>query len=147
MLGAMLVERFGLQFHRETREAPVYFLTVGTRPKLQLADPEKLKDRVFDTPVGPRKGCGVSSTGTGEYTNHCGTIGSLASMMGQRLDRPVIDQTGLSGTYDLDLRWDPTIPLDLISVVQRQFGLKFEKGKMPFEMFVVDRISLTPTAN
>jgi uncharacterized protein (TIGR03435 family) len=147
MLRTMLVERFGLQFHREMRDTPVYFLTVGAKPKLQSVDPDKLKDRVFDTPVGPRKGCAVSTTGAGEYRNHCGTISSLASVMGQRLDRPVIDQTGLRGTYDIDLLWDPSVPLDLISVVQQQFGLKLEKGKMPFEMFVVDHISLTPTVD
>jgi uncharacterized protein (TIGR03435 family) len=61
------------------------------------------------------------------------------------LERPVVDQTGLTGSYTIDLEWDRTDPLDVIPAIQRQPGLKLERSKMPYEMFVVDHISPTPT--
>jgi uncharacterized protein (TIGR03435 family) len=146
MLGSMLVERFGLKFHRETRDTAVYLLTVGSKPRLEALDPENAKNRVFDTPLGRMNGCS-SSSGTGRYTSHCASMYAFASTMDQRLGRPVVDHTGLPEIYDISLQWDPSDPLDLISVIQRELGLKLENGKMPFEMFVVDHINPTPTAN
>jgi uncharacterized protein (TIGR03435 family) len=147
MLRTVLVERFGLQFHREIRETPVYFLTVGSKPKLESVDPEKIKDHLFETPIGPVKGCTGAISGSGSYRANCATMYEFGMAMGSRLDRLVIDQTGLPGKYAIDLRWDPADPFDLVSTIQRQLGLKLEKGKTPLEMFVVDHIDLTPTSN
>jgi uncharacterized protein (TIGR03435 family) len=147
MLRSMLVERFGLRFHRETRDVAVYALTAGKKVKLEAVDAEGLKDRVFETPIGPRKGCSGSSSRSGSYTAHCATIYEFALAVGRHLDRPVIDQTGLPGTYDIDLQWDPKDQQDLISTIQSRLGLTLEQRRMPFEMFVVDQISVTPSSN
>ena len=146
MLRSMLAERFGLQFHRETREIPVYLLTVGRgTPKLKAVDPEKAKDRLLQTPFGPRKG--AIGGGPGWYAATYTTMEFFAGAIGRVLERPVVDQTGLTGSYTIDLEWDRTDPLDVIPAIQRQLGLKLERSKALYEMFVVDHISPTPTPN
>jgi uncharacterized protein (TIGR03435 family) len=147
MLRSMLVERFGLRFHRETKEIPVYALTAPAgKTKLEAVDPEKAKERTLDTPMGPRKGV-QSVSGRGFYAAAYTPLESFAGQMSTHLDRPVIDQTGLKGSYSIELRWDPADEMDLIAVIERQLGLKLEKRKMPIEMFVVDRVELSPSAN
>jgi len=59
----------------------------------------------------------------------------------------VVDRTGLTGNYAINLQWDQADPLDVIPAIQKQLGLKLEKGKMPYEMFIVDHINPTPTPN
>jgi len=147
MMRTMLVERFGLKFHRETKDVPVYVLTEGkARAKLQPVEPEQAKERVVNLPSGPRKGV-QSAMGHGTYTATYTSIELFAGQMGGMLDRPVIDQTGVQGFYRIELRWDPSDQMDLISVIERQLGFKFEKRKTPYEMFVVDHVESVPTAN
>ena len=75
------------------------------------------------------------------------------------LDRPVVDQTGLSGRFDFTLTWtpdesqfgglgvkvppptdDPAAPPGLFTAIQEQVGLKLESTRAPVEVFVVDRV-------
>jgi uncharacterized protein (TIGR03435 family) len=146
MLRTMLAERFGLQFHRETREIPVYVLTVASgKPKLQAVDLEEAKGRLLQTPLGPRKAASAGGSGWLAATHM--TMEVFAANIGLVLECPVVDQTGLNGSYLIDLHWDQTDPFDLVSAVQRQLGLKLRKNKMPYELFVVDHVSPTPTPN
>jgi len=146
MFRTMLAERFGLQFHRETRELPVYLLTVGKgKPKVQAVDPDQAKDRLLQTPLGPRRA--ASSGGPGWYAAASTTMDLFASNIGLILACPVVDRTGLTGNYAINLQWDQADPLDVIPAIQKQLGLKLEKGKMPYEMFIVDHINPTPTPN
>lgn len=146
MLRAMLIDRFGLKFHSETKDIPVYALTAAAKPKLEAADPEKAKEREFDTPMGKRKGV-QSMSGPGLYIAAYTTLTDFAGQLSNVVDRPVIDLTGIAGTYTIELHWDRTDPMSLIGVVEHQLGLKFEKKKMPYEMFVVDKVNLVPTGN
>jgi uncharacterized protein (TIGR03435 family) len=82
------------------------------------------------------------------------SIGELASVMQRAaMDRPVIDQTGISGRYDFDLEWlpdetqfggmglkpNPDLPKpDLFAAIQRQLGLKLEATRSPVDVLVVD---------
>jgi uncharacterized protein (TIGR03435 family) len=80
-------------------------------------------------------------------------------MQGAVLDRPVVDQTGLTGRWDFTLKWTPDefqfgglgvrvptptnaadAPPDLFTAVQEQLGLKLDSTKAPAEVFVVDRV-------
>jgi len=146
MLRTMLAERFGLQFHRERREISVYLLTAGSgKPRLEAVDPEKAKDRLLQTPLGPRKAAFARGAGWCAATHT--TMELFAANLGFMLDRPVLDQTGLTGSYAFDLQWDRTDALGLVAAIQSQLGLKLQKSKMPYEMFVVDHVSTTPTPN
>ena len=79
-------------------------------------------------------------------------------MLPQFVGRPVIDRTGLTGFYDLMLKWtpepvpssvglppaplppaDPNVP-DIFTALQEQLGLKLESGRGPVEVIVIDRL-------
>jgi len=81
------------------------------------------------------------------------------------LDRPVVDQTGLPGRFDFELKWTPdefqfgglgvkvpppsdsaTAPPDLFNAMQEQLGLKLVSTKAAVEVLVIDRVE-KPSAN
>lgn len=65
------------------------------------------------------------------------------------LDRPVVDQTGLSGKYLVQLEWAANETSDgpsLFTAVQEQLGLKLDAEKAPVEVLVVDQVT-RPTEN
>jgi uncharacterized protein (TIGR03435 family) len=70
------------------------------------------------------------------------------------LDRPVVDQTGLTAKYDFSLKWTPDAaqsdnadaPPDLFTAFQQQLGLKLETIKTPVDVLVIDRVE-KPSAN
>jgi uncharacterized protein (TIGR03435 family) len=156
MLQALLGERFGMKAHRETRDLPSYVLTVGKgRPKLKISEAP-------DPPPEPRT---TSPTpGITKLTCMKCPISKLIEMLGNPLDRPIYDQTRLTGNYDFMLTWQPEYRVapgmagppppgfsDTVSIltvaVQEQLGLKLELKKVPVEVVVIDRIERTPAGN
>ena len=150
MLRQILAERFGLVAHRETRELPVYALSVAKGGP-------KLKEFVFDpaVPASARRGGGVQMS-MGMIAAHECTIPYFLSMLSRQLGRTVIDRTGLTGNYDFTLRWSPdngattssnepagtqadALP-SIFSAVQEQLGLKLESTKAPADVLVVDHL-------
>jgi uncharacterized protein (TIGR03435 family) len=82
-------------------------------------------------------------------------ISDLALQLTFYVDRPVVDQTGLTGRYDFQLRWtndDAHTPTDgaaaplLFTAIQEQLGLKIDAVKAPTQVLVVDALG-RPTAN
>jgi len=86
------------------------------------------------------------------------SIGALVNLLPQFVERQVIDRTGLTGVYDLTLKWtpeaipsllglpqaplppeDPDVP-NIFTAVQEQLGLKLEAGRGPVEVIVIDHI-------
>jgi uncharacterized protein (TIGR03435 family) len=82
----------------------------------------------------------------------------LAWLLSGRVSRPVIDRTGLKGTYDFTLSWTPGLSAPLpdadvdsagpgiIEAVQKQLGLKLEPQRGPVQMLVIDHAE-KPTEN
>lgn len=69
---------------------------------------------------------------------------SLIQQLVVAVNGPVTDETGLSGPYDIDLRWSneasPTDDLpSLFTAIQEQLGLRLERRRVSADMFVVDR--------
>ena len=72
---------------------------------------------------------------------------------------PVVDQTGIQGTYNFDVTWAPAIPADpanpadssagptLFEALDSQLGLKLQSKKLPRPVIVVDRVERTPMGN
>lgn len=174
MMQAMLAERFGLVFHRETRQLPVYALVVAKNgPKLHEAKPGDTYPNGMQAPNG-RPGAGLVRIGMGDFTAQGVPLSTLASALSNRTGRKVIDKTGLTGQYDISLKWTPEEgegpmfrgpgggppggagpaqrPPDdasappLFTALQEQLGLKLESEKGPVEVVVVDRVQ-KPTAN
>jgi uncharacterized protein (TIGR03435 family) len=141
MVQALLADRFALAAHRESRELPIFNLVLAKGgPAFQ-----------------PSKGDGTTID-TGRSRMHIAgsddTIGLLARELAQSQGRVVVNKTGLTGRYDLTLRWtpddapppmlngapDPNAPPDLFTAIQEQLGLKLESAKGPVEVLVIDRI-------
>jgi len=124
----LLADRFGLKVHRETREIPIYEVTVAKNgPKLKESDPEPPPPKVApDGPPPPPLGrLKMDADGCPEFPGGRGgtsmmmmpgrfrmcakdmTIANLAQMLTNQLSRPVIDKTGLTGKYDFKLEFEP----------------------------------------
>lgn len=160
MLRKLLAERFGLAFHRERKEFAVYALTVAKNgPKLKQSTiaPDSY-------PQGPPPLIFVVAPQLIRLPARYATMGDLASVMQRAaLDRPVVDQTGLSGRYDFDLEWTPDETQfggafagapngdagqkpGLFTAIQEQLGLKLIATRGPVEAFVIDHAD-RPTEN
>ncbi len=170
MLQHILEDRFKLKLHREPREVPVYLLTVakGGPKHLQPAKPGACLAWDLDhlpalRQTGNDSLCGIVgrriSAGTAELEIFGTTMANFAEQLQILVDRDVIDQTGIPGTFDIhvempveDLAADPSAarpddaprpPLDeaaLAFAALRQLGLKLDSAKGPGEIFVIDRI-------
>jgi len=158
LVRGLLVDRFQLVVHHEQRELAVYVLTVGkSGSKLTKSA------AVATTPSG----YGFGPLGSMKVMNM--TMAAFCSVM-QRvvLDKPMVDQTGLTDRYDFTLKWtpdesqfiqmrgagysvpaggdDPNAPPGLYTAIQEQLGLKLEATKALTDVIVVDRAE-RPSAN
>jgi uncharacterized protein (TIGR03435 family) len=138
MLQALLAERFKLALHRETREMPAYWLTVAKNGN-------KLKQT---------ESAGGLSIGDDRVRHHISgrvTMESFADFLTQRLKRPVLDKTGMTGPFEVALEWVTDDPEasgpSLFTALQEQMGLKLEAHKGPREILVIDRAEKAPTEN
>jgi uncharacterized protein (TIGR03435 family) len=146
MLQALLVDRFKLVFHRETREVDGFALVQarsgvpGPNLRQSLVDCEK----AFATTPRCKEG-GITHSPTGNSMKAVGApIWSLLQVIVGQVGAPVSDDTKLTGTFDFDIQWsnDVAAANDLTSIytaLQEQLGLKLEKRRVSAEMFVVDR--------
>src|SRR4029077_3178300 len=79
----------------------------------------------------------------------------LRNMAGGHLTNPVLDKTGLKGSWDFDLKWTGRGALaragaDGISIfdaVDKQLGLKLQPEKLPVQVFVIDSVNERPSDN
>jgi uncharacterized protein (TIGR03435 family) len=145
MLQKLLADRFGLKVHRDKRELSVYAMRLAKGgPKLKPA-----ADLNSD-PDQEANSHGTELTQT--YTNS--SMSDFILGMQFFLDRPLVDQTGLTGRYDFTFRYnadeahttDPNAPPGIFTAVQEQLGLKFEPVKAPADVFVIDHVE-RPSAN
>ncbi len=137
MMKAMLAERFHLITHTETRTLGVYALTVG-KSGIKLSE---------------ASGDGGMSAGQNFIRYDSATIADLASQLSGYLGRQVIDRTGLTAKYAINLSFapiDPDVSEDsassIFQALQDQAGLKLESVKAPVKVLVVDRAE-KPSSN
>jgi uncharacterized protein (TIGR03435 family) len=141
MLRALLIDRFKLQIHRESKTMAVYELVVGKNgSKLHPMDqnlpaPFELYSNFAMVPA---------SGDTTELRGY-GSVGQLADFLGRVAEKPVVDRTGITGNFDLRLRCAidgypgyETSP-SVFDAVQSQLGLKLEARNVAVEVTVVDR--------
>jgi len=129
MLQTLLADRFKLSVRRETKQRPVLALTVGKNgAKMHPSEGgESFLGRRLRGPV------------TGRQASMPGLAALLSSFMG----RKVLDQTGLTGTYDFTLEFAPPEATDsplpsLVTALQEQLGLKLEVTNALVEVLVID---------
>lgn len=145
LLRQLLKERFGLQFHREKREMPAYALqVVQGQPKLTPAADLNAQPQEFTDGHGWER--------TENFRSN--SISDFILVQQLFMDRPLVDQTALTGRYDFKLTYsyadapdtDPDAPPRLFTAIKEQLGLRFEPVKASVDAFVIDRIEL-PTPN
>ena len=155
MVQNLVKDRFGITSHIEKRELSAYTINVG---KGGLAGIKMTRSESQGTNSGGTFAGSVP--GTGVMTMGNATMTDMASLM-QRvmLDRPVVDQSGLTGRYNIILKWAPddtqftqmnlrlapppgAEPLpDLVTAFQEQLGMKLEATKAPIDVIVIDKVS------
>jgi uncharacterized protein (TIGR03435 family) len=145
-----LVERFGLKFHNEQRELSVYALTLAAGgPKMTIT---------ADKPSTPGN---FMFRGLGKLMVTNSTMKDFCHGMQEAvMDKPVVDQTGLTDRYDFNLNWtpdqsqfaamganipppnadDPNAPPSLYTALQEQLGLKMESTKANADVMVIDHV-------
>jgi uncharacterized protein (TIGR03435 family) len=176
MLRSLLADRFKLVVRTETRDLPIYALTLArsdgkpgpalhpstvdcTTPRKEDA-PDVLKlpmDPANPPPCGIRLGVGSMLLGGAG-------LSQLATTLSGVMDRTVVDRTQLSGAFDVRLTWTPdqatpkmaqkmafapAVDRDgpsIFTAVQEQLGLKLEPTSGPVEMLVIISAQ-PPTAN
>ncbi len=134
----LLVDRFGLKYHHETREMNGYALVVAKGgPKMPAAKEGASKggNIMFDSMRVPSA-----------------TMQTVAALMAIVVHQPVVDKTGVTGAYEIKLSFAPDGAKDsnlpsVYTALQEQLGLKLEAQKVPVEMLVIDHVEKVPTEN
>ena len=149
MMQTLLAERFKLAAHWETRQLPVYALRVATgKSKLKASDPDQ------DPPIRPHSiGCPADDPHC-HIGFCCGstTITTLAGMLTHAMGRPVIDKTGLAGSYYFGVvKWagDESVGSSLPSLpalLREEFGLELKAETGPVPVLIIDHAE-KPTEN
>jgi uncharacterized protein (TIGR03435 family) len=170
MLQPLLEERFHLKWHREKRQLPVYFLTAAkggvkltataagscipwdrkSPPPFPMPGKPPTCDYILMPGTPDRLGLGMEGTGV--------PMSSFASHLTDLLGRPVIDNTGFAGIFDIHIKFArdsslafggvpdqpgqaaETSGLPNIFTAIRALGLNIVAGKGPVDVFVIDSV-------
>jgi len=149
MIKKLLADRFELKYHMEKKELPVYALEPGKGDtKLSKANPD-----AGNLP-------GFAFQGLGKLLVQNARMEDFSQLMqGSVLDRPVVDQTGLTGRFDFTLNWTPDesqfggmglqvpppsdkadAPPPLFTAIQEQLGLKLVPTRAMVDVMVIDKV-------
>jgi uncharacterized protein (TIGR03435 family) len=150
MLQNLLADRFRLVLHREQKTLPVYELVITNNgPKLHAG----------------KHGIGGVSSHRGYISGQNASMPELIDSLSRRVDRPVVDKTGLKGVYNFTLQWSPedmhSMPSaqedgseandnsgpTIFTAIQEQLGLKLVPRKDQVEILVIDHVNKVPTEN
>jgi uncharacterized protein (TIGR03435 family) len=145
MLQTLLTDRFQMKSHFEKREMSVYALVPGKgEPKLTKTDPN-----------APQT---INGGAAGGAQFHNFPLSRLTFLLTRRMDRPVLDLTGISGNFDYTVdisglgRGMGSSGYDgegrsVFQAIQEDMGLKLEPRKWPVDVLVIDSVSKVPTEN
>ncbi len=144
MLQALLIQRFGLEFHCARKETQVFYLVRGTGPLIIRPAQQEINFPIFV----------IGGYGYGGMTGQDVSMAYIAARLSRYFESPVVDETGLKGSYDFKL--DPTSEntaeeskddfLEGISRSVARLGLRLKTGKAQVQTIVIDK-ARKPTGN
>lgn len=173
MMQGLLADRFGLVFHKETKESQIYALVLARKDgKLgaNLTESKEGNCTQFDPSKPPprpepgMRGCGSLMMSPRQIMGYGIPIERLVPMLSRIVGREIVDQTGLTGNYDVKIDYTPdeaqmammappgamppqsgpggdsTGP-SIFTALQEQLGLKLESQKGPVDIYVIDKIT------
>ena len=154
MLQAVLADRLKLVLHRETRDLGVLSLVLAKGgPKLQESKPGDTYPYGFKGPDGVARPGGIHFAGNNKLIAQGVPITTLQVQLSSQLRRTILDETGLSGTYDFTLQLPDSIPLGidnptppqsyepaLTTAIEQQLGLKLEPRKASMEVLIIEHV-------
>lgn len=153
MLQGLLADRFHLVIHHEQRE---YDLLELRRTKKDLKLVRSKPDEVHHSSLDGHAMCSISRSGWGSLKMQGCTIEDLTSVLNSAADgelgRVIVDRTGLTDRYSLELRWS-RMPLDatptegstapdLRTALREQLGLQLTATRGPLDTIVIDRVEM-----
>jgi len=181
MLQSLLADRFRLAVHKDSKPLPTYALVAGKKPQLKEAEgteesgckpasagagPDSMRIMVGAAVMGGAVGGSPQTLtlgpgGTIQYACRNMTMKAftegLRSMMGASLGRnPILEETGLTGRYNFDVRWSMLIfgpgmesgdRVTVFEAMEKQLGLKLEERQVPTPVMVVDSVNQKPSDN
>lgn len=156
MVQKLLADRFQLKFHKDTKELSAYLLSVAkTGQKMTKNDSKDSLPGLFFTNISPA----TLTVRNATMDDVCNLFQSAV------LDRPVVDQTGITGKWNFLLKWTADesqfggmgvkvpppsdaadAPPPLFTAIQEQIGLKLDAGKAQVPVLVIDKVD-KPSAN
>jgi uncharacterized protein (TIGR03435 family) len=156
MLQKALSDRFALQLHTETRPIQMYALLPGKQGlKLQVPD-DPAHPKEIITPDGRKVRAAVQMSAGRFYASNLSLDFFAEIYVSQCVGTPVVNMTGATGEYKIDLQWmpteDPAISYALMDPVflvtaEKQLGLQLEKRTLPHKINVIDHASQAPTGD
>ena len=168
MLRTLLAERFALSVHAETRKLPLYAMVMARAdgrpgPRLRRTGADCSEAPVWGgtgpppsrDPDGPCSSAGPGSGGGMRFRGV--TLEAFAKFLATPAQRPVIDRTGLTGLFDIELevtaelgppppppgmpdRVDRAVSPSIFTALQDQLGLKLDSRRGPIDVIVIDRV-------
>jgi uncharacterized protein (TIGR03435 family) len=152
MLRTLLVERFKLVLHHETKEVPVAVLVLDKNGSKNLSPAAETGPPDGPRPVGGKQGPNslvYKSVSMSDFAERLG--GPPPIGVGER----VVDGTGLTGAFDITLKVNSESFMGsrdefadfLKAAIEQQFGLKMERRKMPLDTLVIDQGNRIPVEN
>jgi uncharacterized protein (TIGR03435 family) len=165
MLKSLLADRFKLTLHVERRDTPVYALVVLPRGPTLTPAARDCTQQTVDDAVAGKQPCGGQGAGPATGMRFRGVpLATFTDNLTVLLDRPVVDRTGITGRFDVDLPpWNnggaspssasisqepqanPDAP-SLFTLLQERLGLKLEPTRAMLDIYVVDHLE-RPGAN
>jgi len=166
VLQNLLADRFKLVVHREMRDSPIYALVLARTdgrlgPQLKVSSTDCAAmiaaARASGVPPAPPAGggpqCGTRMV-AGRMLTSSTTMSDLARNLSPIAGRSIVDKTGLTANFDLDLKWTPEPPpgaagadaprpagddtVSLFTAIQEQLGLKLDPQRGPVDTLVID---------
>jgi len=137
MLKTLLIERFKLRAHLESRERPIYRLVLARADRRLGPEIRTTACRSENLDCG-KLSANTNGVKSGAILGVARSLAQIGTGLSDYAERRVFDATGLDGNYDFELRWAED--LSIFTALQEQLGLKLEPASGPVDVLIIDGV-------